>query len=207
MNTLLKAEPFSLSFVTHCMIFLQKLPGVIAFISAKDIPGKNSFLSQKILSQWFVEEIFVEKTIKYYDQAVGLIVAETEKLANRAALLVRIKYKVEKRRPLLTIKDVRENDPSRITLILVLPARDRGTNVQRVIKGGDNIFSQYFFTMETLSTVTRPSEDGIDVIVSTQWPDQVHLAIHEVLNIEQSRWVISFEIITAIIFRKMWLLM
>ncbi|KAL0878729.1 hypothetical protein ABMA27_003779 [Loxostege sticticalis] len=164
-----------------------KLPGVIAFISAKDIPGKNSFLSQKILSQWFVEEIFVEKTIKYYDQAVGLIVAETEKLANRAALLVRIKYKVEKRRPLLTIKDVRENDPSRITLILVLPARDRGTNVQRVIKGGDNIFSQYFFTMETLSTVTRPSEDGIDVIVSTQWPDQVHLAIHEVLNIEQSR--------------------
>ncbi|XP_063828787.1 uncharacterized protein LOC135078132 [Ostrinia nubilalis] len=163
------------------------LPGVIAFFSAKDIPGNNSFLSQNVPSLFFPEEIFADKTVKYYDQAVGLIVAESEKLANRAALLVRIKYKVDKRKILLTIKDVRENDPSRITLLLVLPARDRGTNVQRVIKGGDDIFAQYHFTMETLSTVTRPSEDGIDVFISSQWADQALVGISEALKLEQCR--------------------
>lgn len=167
---------------------LQKLPGVIAFLSYKDIPGKNSFLSQRVPTLPFPEEIFAEKTVKYYDQAIGLIVAENEKLANRAALLVRVKYKNVKK-PLLTIKEVREKDPSRVTLLLVLPARDRGLNVQRVIKGGDNIFGQYHFTMETQTTLTRPSEDGLDVFCSSQWPDQVHVAVAECLNIQQSRCV------------------
>lgn len=112
--------------------------------------------------------------------------AESEKLANRAALLVRVKYtKVKK--PLLTINDVRKNDPSRIDLIFTVPARDRGLNVQRVIKGEENIFTQYHYTMETQSCVIRPSEDGLDVLVATQWPDHVHLAISDCLNLKQNR--------------------
>jgi xanthine dehydrogenase/oxidase len=163
------------------------MPGVVAFFSAKDIPGKNSYLSQKIPTQFVPEEIFAQKRISYYNQAIGLIVAESEILANRAALLVRVKYKVDKRKPLLTISQVRKEDPSRISLILVFPARDRGANIQKVFKGGDNIFAQYHFTMETLSCVTRPSDDGIDVVSATQWPDQAHVAISECLNIEQCK--------------------
>ncbi|KAL4715641.1 hypothetical protein ACJJTC_006220 [Scirpophaga incertulas] len=164
-----------------------KLSGVVAFFSAKDIPGKNSYLSQRLPAQLFPDEIFASKRIKFYDQAIGMIVAESEKLANRAALLVRVKYVVDAKRPLLTISDVRKEDPSRATLLLVFPARDSGANVQRVIKGGDNIYGQYHYTMETLSCVVQPSEDGLDVFVSTQWPDQVHIGISESLNLEQSR--------------------
>ncbi|KAG6455924.1 hypothetical protein O3G_MSEX009477 [Manduca sexta] len=164
-----------------------KIPGVLAFFSAKDIPGRNSFLSQKVISQLIPEEIFAEKEIKYYDQPIGLIVAETEKLANRAALLVHVKYTVNKEKPILTVSDARERDPSRITLYLIFPARDRGLDVQRVIKGCDTIFWQYHFTMEAQSCVTRPSEDGLDVFTSSQWTDSVHVGISEGLNLEQNR--------------------
>ncbi|CAH0400156.1 unnamed protein product [Chilo suppressalis] len=164
-----------------------KLPGVVAFFSAKDIPGKNSYLSQKVPTQLVPEEVFADKLVKYYDQAIGMIVAETEKLANRAALLVRVTYKVDKRKILLTIDDVRKEDPSRVSLVFVFPARGKGINVQRVIKGGDYVPGQYHFTMETLTCVTRPNDDGLEVFASTQWCDNVHIALSELLNIEQCR--------------------
>ncbi|XP_013192263.2 uncharacterized protein LOC106136308 [Amyelois transitella] len=164
-----------------------KIPGVVAFFSAKDIPGKNNFLSPKVLTQVFPEIIFVEKEISYYDQPLGVIVAETEKLANRAALLVQVKYKADKRKPILSINELKERDPSRIQLFQIIPARDRGVDVQRVIKGSHSIYWQYHFTMETLSCITRPNDDGLDVFSSTQWLDSVHVAISDVLNIEQNR--------------------
>ncbi|XP_013192259.1 probable aldehyde oxidase gad-3 isoform X2 [Amyelois transitella] len=163
-----------------------KIPGVLAFFSAKDIPGNNSFLSTKVFTQQ-PELVFAENNISYYDQAIGVIVAETEKLANRAALLVQVKYKVTNRRPFLKIEDLKQRDPSRIQLFQAIPARDRGLNVERVIKGSNNIFWQYHFTMETLSSITLPNEDGIDVFSSTQWIDSVHVGISEVLNIEQNK--------------------
>ena len=169
------------------MLFFQKLPGVLAFFSAKDIPGKNNFLSQRVPGQMVPEEVFVEKYIKYYDQPLGLIVAETERLAHQAALLVKINYKVDKKKPVLKIKDAREREPERVSLFIVLPARDRGTNVQKVFKGSEDIYSQYPFHMENQTVVSRPSEDGIDVLASTQWLDSFHICLSDVLNIPQNR--------------------
>lgn len=95
---------------------LQKIPGVLAFFSAKDIPGTNSFLSQKVPGQPEPQELFADKTIKCYDQTIGLIVAETEKLANQAALLVRVKYNKNKEKPILTINDARKRDLRKLFL-------------------------------------------------------------------------------------------
>ncbi|XP_037970324.2 xanthine dehydrogenase 1 [Plutella xylostella] len=166
-----------------------KYPGVLAFFSAKDIPGKNTFMSTRIGLPIIVspEEILADKTVKYYDQAIGLIVAESEAVAQRAALLVQVKYKTEKKPPLLLINQVRSEDPSRVSVFFVLPARDRGTDVQRVIKNQTNIFSQYHFTMETISCVARPSDDGIEVIPSSHYPDNSQCVVSEALNIPQNR--------------------
>ncbi|XP_026741820.1 indole-3-acetaldehyde oxidase-like [Trichoplusia ni] len=164
-----------------------KIPGVLAFFSAKDIPGNNSFLSQRVPSQLVPEEVFAEKTVKYYDQPIGLIVAETEKLANRAALLVKVNYRVDKKKPILTINDAREKEPSRVSLFLVFPARDRGLNVQKVLKGSDDIYAQYHYTMETQTAITRPNDEGLEVISSTQWIDSTHVGISEALKVEQNR--------------------
>ncbi|CAK1542919.1 unnamed protein product [Leptosia nina] len=163
------------------------LPGVIAFYSAKDIPGTNSFISETVTS--YQREILLsDGKITFYDQPIGIIVAETEALAARAAELVKVTYTKAQRKPLLDIRDVMTEDPSRITLFLALPAREPpGADIDKVIKGTEDIFWQYHYTMETQSCVTRPNEDGIDVFPSSQFLDMSHLVVANVLNIEQSR--------------------
>ncbi|CAH2056999.1 unnamed protein product, partial [Iphiclides podalirius] len=164
-----------------------KLPGVLAFFSAKDIPGSNNFIPLNIEGAIAPEEIVCSRDVKYYNQPIGIIVAESEKLANRAALLVKAKYKNVKNDPVFKIKDVIAKEPQRVNVFIVYPARDKGLNVQKVIKGSLNIFGQYHYHMETQSCVTKPSDDGIDVTTSSQWPDVIHVAISQMLNIEQNR--------------------
>ncbi|KAI8427486.1 hypothetical protein MSG28_002019 [Choristoneura fumiferana] len=163
-----------------------KIPGVLAFFSAKDIPGTNNFLPPSVPTYTTPEEIFCDGKIKYYDQAIGVIVAETEKLANRAALLVQIKYSKDTRKPVIFIEEAKQ-DPNRVSLFYVLPPRDRGANVQRVIKDSHKILWQHHFTYETLQTEARPSDDGLDAFCSTQWSDAVQVTIASTLNIEQNR--------------------
>lgn len=74
------------------MVFLQKIPGVHYFYSAKDIPGKNSFTPRSLFTTED-ETIFVgDGEILYYDQPVGIILADTMVLANYAAKRVKIMY-------------------------------------------------------------------------------------------------------------------
>lgn len=71
---------------------LQKISGVHYFFSAKDIPGKNSFTPTSYLTTE-PEEIFVGTgDILFYDQPVGIILADSLELANYAATKVRIMY-------------------------------------------------------------------------------------------------------------------
>lgn len=115
-----------------------------------------------------------------------MIVAETEKLANRAALLVQIKYNKDTRKPVIHLEEARK-DPNRVSLFFLLPPRDRGANVQRVIKDTHRISWQYHFTYETLQTEARPSDDGLDTYCCTQWSDAAHVTMANTLNIEQNR--------------------
>ncbi|EFN85872.1 Xanthine dehydrogenase/oxidase [Harpegnathos saltator] len=85
-----------------------KMKGVIAFYSAKDVPGKNLCIaaaSQEImLSQ--DEILFAEKDVLYAGQPIGVIVAETHNLANEAAKLVEVKYSDSlKKKPIVSIDD------------------------------------------------------------------------------------------------------
>uniref|UniRef100_A0A6E8VPM8 FAD-binding PCMH-type domain-containing protein n=1 Tax=Anopheles coluzzii TaxID=1518534 RepID=A0A6E8VPM8_ANOCL len=68
-----------------------KYPGVVAFYSAKDIPGTNNFMPASLGNQE-VEEIFCSGEVLYHGQPVGVIVAETFNQANHAATLVNILY-------------------------------------------------------------------------------------------------------------------
>ncbi|VVC93405.1 unnamed protein product [Leptidea sinapis] len=164
-----------------------KIPGVLSFLTAKDIPGKNSFVSTKVPT-YTNEKILSDGKINFFDEPIGIIVAETEALANRASLMVKVTYKNDSKKPLLKIEDVRVFDPSRVSVVSSFPAiKEPGTDVHRVIKNTENISWQYHFSMETQSCVTRPSVDGIDVFPASQFPDMVHLGVSESLNIDQSR--------------------
>lgn len=50
------------------------------------------------------------------------------------------------------------------------------------IKGYLKMYGQYHYTMETLSTVCVPSDQGLQVYTATQWPDAVHAIVAKAIN-------------------------
>lgn len=65
---------------------------MVAFYSAKDIPGKNIFTGPGIVFIEEVEELFVGGQVRHHGQPAGVIVATSYDLAHRAASLVTIQY-------------------------------------------------------------------------------------------------------------------
>ncbi|XP_011694376.1 PREDICTED: xanthine dehydrogenase/oxidase-like [Wasmannia auropunctata] len=166
------------------------MKGVVAFFSAKDIPGKNLCISadSKLNLLLNDELLFVERDVQYAGQPVGVIVAETHNLANEAAKLVKIKYsEILKRKPVITIEDaLATHDDTRFLHTRNVPAKKKGENTKHVIKGVFQCASQYHYTMETQSCVCIPVEDGIDVYSSTQWMDMIQVSIANCLGVKNN---------------------
>lgn len=85
---------------------LQEIPGVVAFFSAKDIPGENSFMpvNAGVFGITENELIFLEidSEVLFHGQPCGMIVAKTMAIANMAATHVEIVYqKLENDRPIV----------------------------------------------------------------------------------------------------------
>lgn len=100
----------------------QKIPGVIAFFSAKDIPGKNTFTSLDVPWQDSEEEIFASTKTRYYGQPIGVIAAVTHKLALSASELVKVQYK-NSEEPVLTIRQalLARDKERRVSSLLLEP--------------------------------------------------------------------------------------
>ncbi|KAJ8719484.1 hypothetical protein PYW08_011659 [Mythimna loreyi] len=64
------------------------IKGVVALYTVKDIPGVNSFIFPGLPTETEDEEILAEK-VKFYGQPVAIVVAVTEKLAERVAKMVK----------------------------------------------------------------------------------------------------------------------
>ncbi len=62
------------------------LPGVVSFISASDIPANG-------MNATFGSPLFAEDEVAYIGQPIGLLVATSAALAERAAGLVDVQYK------------------------------------------------------------------------------------------------------------------
>ncbi|XP_011261213.1 xanthine dehydrogenase/oxidase [Camponotus floridanus] len=166
------------------------MKGVVAFFSAKDVPGKNLFVAgvNQLMMLSNDEILFAENDILYAGQPVGVIAAETNSLANEAAKLVEIKYSDPlKRKPVLTIKEaLATKDDSRVVLGTNFPAKKKGDDIKHVIKGVLNLNSQYHYTMETQSCVCVPADDGMDVYPASQWVDFIQVSIAECLNVKNN---------------------
>lgn len=104
--------------------------GVVAFFNAKDVPGKNVFTAgvNQLMMLPYNEILFAENDILYAGQPVGVIVAETNNLANEAAKLVEIKYSEPlKRKPVITVEEaLATQDDSRIMQGTNVPAKKKG---------------------------------------------------------------------------------
>ncbi|XP_018363392.1 PREDICTED: xanthine dehydrogenase/oxidase-like [Trachymyrmex cornetzi] len=165
-----------------------KMKGVVAFFSAKDIPGKNLCVSavSELLFLTEDELLFADNDVVYAGQPVGVIVAETHNGANEAAKLVKITYS-ECRKPVISIEDaIATQDETRIRQNASIPAKNKGKNTDRVINGVFQCGSQYHYTMETQSCVCVPVEDGMDVYPTSQWMDLIQVSIAQCLNVQNN---------------------
>lgn len=164
---------------------LQKLDGVLAFYTAKDIPGLNSFTPSDIMFFSGNEEVLADGVSKYYHQPLGIIVAETQHMANKATKYVKVTYNNTKT-PVIDIKEARKDD-ARNTLYFSADATNPGTDIHKVISGNTTLYGQYHFSMETLVTIARPTEEGLEVHSATQFLDGTQLMISRALGIPQNK--------------------
>ncbi|XP_047028407.1 xanthine dehydrogenase-like [Helicoverpa zea] len=160
-------------------------PGVIAFYTAKDIPGINSYTPPDSFLYSANEEVLAGDSVHYYNQPIAVVVAESRHIADRAAKLVKATYKNVKD-PVMDLRETR-NDKNRVTQFNEVTATDKGTDVAKVIKGANSVYGQYHFTIETLTTVITPSDEGLDVYCASQWIEGVQLMISRALNMDQNR--------------------
>ncbi|XP_058120344.1 xanthine dehydrogenase/oxidase-like isoform X1 [Anopheles ziemanni] len=167
-----------------------KIPGVVGFYSAKDIPGENNFMNFKGFMGPHDEEIFCSEKALYHGQPLGLVVADTFNLANRASKLVKVDYEKTNTVRYPTVRAVlRDNVTERLH---DMPYSTLGDAFEAApvgpvkVKGSFEIGGQYHYTMETQTSVCIPIEDGMDVYSATQWIDFTQIAISKMLKVPEN---------------------
>ncbi|ALC47093.1 CG18516 [Drosophila busckii] len=164
-------------------------PGVLAFYSAKDVPGTNTFSDPSF--GYVAEEIFCSGRVRHYEQPVGLVVALSADRAQRAALLVKIVYSLPEQeyQVLPSINDVLEMSPQDSTRILRVVKAKPGklkctASPDMSVRGVFQMGLQYHFTMEPQTTVAIPFEDGLKIFAATQWMDHTQSVIAHMLQLK-----------------------
>ncbi|XP_016926117.4 uncharacterized protein AOX4 [Drosophila suzukii] len=164
-------------------------PGVVAFYTAKDIPGTNTFCEPSF--GYEAEEIFCSGLVRYSEQPVGAIVALTADQAQRATKLVKISYSNPssdfKLMPTLGHVFAAETpDPSRILPLAISKLKQVkfSDKPDLEVRGIFEMGLQYHFTMEPQTTVIIPFEDGLKVFSATQWIDQTQSVIAHTLGMK-----------------------
>uniref|UniRef100_A0A182M7K2 Aldehyde oxidase/xanthine dehydrogenase a/b hammerhead domain-containing protein n=1 Tax=Anopheles culicifacies TaxID=139723 RepID=A0A182M7K2_9DIPT len=169
-----------------------QIPGVVAFYSAKDIPGTNDFMPVKSKFSPNVEEVFCSRRLLFHGQVVGVLVANTFEVAQNAAKKVRINYSPMANEPIFpTVKDVA--DAKRHDRVIDIDYgftgkeySDSVTESSIHISGSFESAGQYHYTMETQTCVCLPLEDGMEVHTATQAITLTQIAIAQMLDVPEN---------------------
>ncbi|CAG9582950.1 unnamed protein product [Danaus chrysippus] len=159
--------------------------GVIAFYTAADIPGRNSFVPAVNDTNKADEEVLCDGEVKYYNQPLGIIVGEYQEAVDKAVILVEVTY-ANVRQPVLDIA-IAKHIPERVTFYAANNPSGRGNDIYKIIKGEQNIYTQYHFPIETIVGITQKTEEGIRVFNTAQGIDSVQVTTSRALLMDQSR--------------------
>ncbi|KAK7104188.1 xanthine dehydrogenase/oxidase-like isoform X2 [Littorina saxatilis] len=156
------------------------MEGVLDYISHLDVPGSNIWGSG--------EEVFASKEVTYQGQPIGVVLAESQALARRAAAAVVVEYE-----PLDTIISIKEaiNKDSYFAPLHAIARGDITSGFaasDHVVEGEIHIEAQEHFYMETNATICRPGEDGeMEIFASTQNPTQAQVTVAKALDVPQHK--------------------
>lgn len=156
-------------------------PGVLAVLTAADIPGANDISS----THRHDEPVFATQTILHHGQPMFAVVATTRDQARRAALLAKATY--EEAKPLLDVAAARAAGGDLVTEPLKLERGDVAGAMAaspRRLKGTMEIGGQDHFYLESQIALAVPGEDE-DMLVfsSTQHPSEVQHMVAAVLGV------------------------
>lgn len=164
-------------------------PGVVAVLTAADIPGENQ-VGTIVLD----ETLFAEKEVHFVGQPIALVVASSKVEAQAACRLIKIEY--EEKEPVYCPREaMKRGDTIGKTRVLTVGDVDKiwskcDVIVQDTIETG----SQEHVYLETQSAVATPAEHGrVKIISSTQAPTTVQLVAARVLGLPMSAVEVDVE--------------
>ncbi|KAJ8399470.1 hypothetical protein AAFF_G00411820 [Aldrovandia affinis] len=162
------------------------LPGVVSFLSAKDIPGSN--VTGPAV---YDETILAEEMVTCVGHIVGAIVADTQAHAQRAAKAVKISYRELK--PVVTIQDAIACK-SFYQPVRTIESGNLAQGFQEadyILEGEMHVGGQEHFYLETNCTLAIPKgEDGeIELFVSTQSIAKTQQLVAKALAVPANRIV------------------
>ncbi|XP_052766428.1 xanthine dehydrogenase-like [Mya arenaria] len=172
------------------------VPGVVRVLTALDIPGANDIRVPQLLSPTGnveLEELFCSGKVMYYGQPIGMVVAESQTLADKAARLVKVNYNSISA-PVITVDDAiaaKTFFPQPTPPIVVGDPDQAISSAAHSISGVFRTPEQIHFHMETQATNVVPTEDGLQVVSTTQWTDNTQQAISQVTGIPKNRIDVS----------------
>jgi xanthine dehydrogenase large subunit len=158
---------------------VEAYPGVVAVITARDVPGRNDI--SPVAGD---EPAFAEDEILFHQQPLFAVLAETRDAARRAARLAKVE--IEAVKPLVTVEDAIAANST------VQPdyAFTRGDAVKAIAgaekraKGQFRIGGQEHFYLEGQIAMAMPGEgQDVHVISSTQHPTEIQHVVARVLGI------------------------
>ena len=134
------------------------------------------------------EPIFSTTRSEYAGQPVGVIVAETRELATEAAKLVKITYANQG----VVITDMEESMKNAKNVVQGAPTIEYGDqtamdSADTVVSGRFKMGSQYHFHMETHVCIARPTDDGFDIEVPSQFIIWTSLLLSKVMNLQLNK--------------------
>ncbi|MGP0088398.1 MAG: xanthine dehydrogenase molybdopterin binding subunit [Xanthobacteraceae bacterium] len=151
--------------------------GVIAVLTAADIPGRNDVSPVK-----GDDPMFADGVVEFHGQVLFAVVAETRDVARRAALLAQIEVEAEE--PLVTVDDALAAE-SRVlpdqTFVMGDSEGALAASARR-IAGTLRIGGQEHFYLEGQVALAIPDEDAILVHSSTQHPSELQHLIALMLD-------------------------
>ncbi|CAN7060692.1 unnamed protein product [Brassica rapa subsp. trilocularis] len=165
--------------------------GVFAVLTFKDIPIQGQNIGSKTV--FGPGPLFAEELTRCAGQRIALVVADTQKHADRAAKLAVVEYDLNNlEEPILTVEDAVKRSsffdvhpmfyPEPVGDVLEgMKEADR-----KILLAEFRLGSQYFFYMEPQTALALPDEDNcVKVFSSSQAPEYVHSVIATCLGIPE----------------------
>ncbi len=160
----------------------KKLPGVIAVLTADDIPGENKVGHIKHDQYTLIP---VGGVTHYLGDAIALVVAETQEILEKAKKLVKVEYEI-----LPAVHNIQEAAANtalvfeeETTNVQAYKHVSRG-NAEEAIKHAKHVISEHFETpwtehafLEPECAVAYPDSDGDVMVISTD--QSAHTTLHE----------------------------